>query len=461
MPNDKESLPPVLTTGECIGANLAKPARDPVNPHTWSRSQRWVMTVILSFLAFMSFWAAGAYSPGINSIKAEHYVSSEVAVLGTALYPLGFTFGPLIGAPLSELYGRRIVFLTCLPLTILSVVGLALSYNMPMILFFRLLSAVFISGPFAVAGGAVSDLWTQDERPIPIILYSTAPNLGSTLGVVVGGFTNYFLTWQYTFWIQAILLGVCNIMVIFFVPESYAPLLRKERSTSSVSVRRTLMVALQRPFVLLFTEPIVFVLSVYLAFVYGLLFCSFSAYPVEFEVVRGWNVLDSSLTFLGISCGIILGGLTSRLFAPLYRRNPTPEGRLYQACVGAVLLPVSMFWWALTSGPGVNAFSPIVAGGGIGCALLFLFLSITDYIVDTYLIYAASALAANGAFRTTVSAAFPLFSRQMFVNLTPLWAMCLLGFLSLLLTPIPFVLVKYGALIRARGKYTIKASSPS
>lgn len=426
---------------------------DPLDPHTYSKARRWLMTLILSFLAFTSFWAAGAYSPGITQSREDFGMSLEVATLGTALYPLGFTLGPLLGAPLSELYGRRIVFLVTLPLTLLAAIGVALAKNAPMLLIFRFLTALFISGPFAVAGGAVSDLWPASERSNPIIVYSTAPNLGSTLGPVVGGFTNFYLNWRWTFWIQAIMLGVTYIMVVFFVPETYVPRLKNEKTTDAAMAKQKIITALQRPVMLLWSEPIVLAVSVYLAFVYGLLFCSFSAYPVEYQLVRNWNVLDASFAFLGISIGILLSAMGAPLFRPLYRRNPTPEGRLYQGCLGAILLPISLFWWAWTSSASVNAFSSIVAGGGVGASLLLLFLSITDYLVDTYTEYAASALAANGAFRTLVSTAFPLFSHQLFVGLGTQWAMSLLAFCSLLLTPIPFVLVRYGAGIRARGKY--------
>lgn len=433
---------------------------DPCNPHTYSRFKRWYMTAILSFLAFLSFWAAGAYSPGINGIRKEFGVSQEVANLGTALYPLGFTLGPLLGAPISELYGRRIVFLTTIPLTALSCIGIACARNMAMLLTFRFLSALFISGPFAVAGGAVSDLWPSAERSIPILVYSTVPNLGSSLGPVVAGFTNYYLTsWRWVFWIQMIALSVCYCLIVFFLPETYVPKLKNEKSVDPAAAKRKIITAMQRPVMLLWYEPIVLALSVYLAFVYGLLFGSFSAYPVEYQLNRHWNVLDASLAFLGMTVGILGAAFAAPLFKPLYYKNPTPEGRLYAGCVGACLLPTSLFWWAWTSQVSVNAFVSIIAGVGIGASLLLLFLSITDYLVDTYTQFAASALAANGAFRTLVSTAFPLFTHQMFTSLGTQWAMTILAIFSLFLLPIPFILLRYGSQIRARGRYTAHVST--
>lgn len=426
---------------------------DPLDPHTLSRTRRWCITIILSFMAGLSFWAAGLYSPTIADVKAEFGISQEVALLGTALYPLGFTLGPLLGAPLSELFGRRIIFLSLIPPTILSVLGIAFAKNAAMLLVFRFLSALFISGPFAVAGGAVSDLWPPVDRTIPIIVFAAAPNIGSTLGPVIGGIVTYYVSWRWTFYIQMILLGISYALIVFFVPETYGPKLRNEKTTDPALAKQKIRTAMIRPLMLLSREPIVLAVSIYLAFVYGLIFGSFSAYPVEYQLVRGWNVRDASLTFLGMTVGILIASVAAPFFRPLYIKNARPEGRLYQGCIGAVLLPISLFWWAWSSLASVNAMVSITAGGGIGISLMFLFLSISDYIINVYTLYAASALAANGAFRTLVSTAFPLFCYPMFVGLSTQWAMTLLACISLLLMPIPFVLIRYGSKIRARGTY--------
>lgn len=73
------------------------------------------------------------------------------------------------------------------------------------------------------------------------------------------------------------------------------------------------------------------------------------------------------------------------------------------------------------------------------------------YLMDTYgAKYAASAMAANGILRYSFGAAFPLFITQMYERLGIAWATSLLGFVSLGLLPIPFVLYKYGPALRAR-----------
>ncbi len=81
------------------------------------------------------------------------------------------------------------------------------------------------------------------------------------------------------------------------------------------------------------------------------------------------------------------------------------------------------------------------------------------YLVDTYqAMTGASAVAANGLLRYTFGAAFPLFTLQMYQKLGIAWATSLLGFVTIALMPIPWVLFKYGRAIRGRSQYdTLKA----
>lgn len=81
------------------------------------------------------------------------------------------------------------------------------------------------------------------------------------------------------------------------------------------------------------------------------------------------------------------------------------------------------------------------------------------YLVDTYQAMAgASAMAANGLLRYTLGAVFPLFTLQMYEKLGINWATSLLGFITVALMPIPWVLFKFGHAIRGKSQYdTLKA----
>jgi len=122
--------------------------------------------------------------------------------------------------------------------------------------------------------------------------------------------------------------------------------------------------------------------------------------------------------------------------------------------IGSPILVIGIFWLGWTGQYAnipwyVPALSTIILGAGIS----LIFMSFLSYLVDTYLMYSASALSANTAIRSAVAAAFPLFTVQLFTNLGVNWACTLIGCIALLFLPSPFLFYKYGARIRAHSKF--------
>lgn len=105
--------------------------------------------------------------------------------------------------------------------------------------------------------------------------------------------------------------------------------------------------------------------------------------------------------------------------------------------------------------------APAVSGILTGFGLMSIFLQALNYLVDAYLMFAASALAGNTFMRSLFGAAFPLFGRQMFEGMHIEWAATLLGCVALVLAPIPFVFYFYGAKIRAKSKIAPVFSAPA
>lgn len=94
----------------------------------------------------------------------------------------------------------------------------------------------------------------------------------------------------------------------------------------------------------------------------------------------------------------------------------------------------------------------------LGFGNVMLFLSVSNYLIDSYTIFAASVLAANAVLRSLFGAAFPLFTTYMYQNLGIHWASSVPAFLALACTPMPFFFYKYGPAIRARCKYSAEAA---
>jgi len=212
---------------------------------------------------------------------------------------------------------------------------------------------------------------------------------------------------------------------------------------------------------MLFTEPILLLLTLYMGFVYALLYLFFESYPISFQEDRGWSPGVGALPFLGILVGAVIGMCiiiyeTKTFFARSLARNGKviPEARLPSMILGAFFLPIGLFMFAWTSNPHIPWPPQVVAGGFIGAGLLMIFLQSLNYIIDCYLMHAASGIAANAVVRSFMGAGFIMFASAMYHNLGVAWATSLLGFLSIALIPVPICFYVFGHKIRSWSRFS-------
>ena len=133
-------------------------------------------------MTLASTFGSSVYTPGVFGIEKEFHVSSTVALLGLSLFILGFAFGPMIAAPISERYGRRLVYWASLPFFAAFTLGSALAPNYASLAIFRFLSAVFGSPPLSVGAGTNADLFRPSSRALATGMFVLAPFIGPALG---------------------------------------------------------------------------------------------------------------------------------------------------------------------------------------------------------------------------------------------------------------------------------------
>jgi multidrug resistance protein len=197
-------------------------------------------------------------------------------------------------APLSEIVGRRPIYASTLLLAVVFTIPGAVAKNIGTLLVTRTIAGIAFSAPMTLVGGTLADLWTTEERGVPMAAFSAAPFIGPAVGPLVGGFLSDAMGWRWLYWIQLILSAVVWILITFTVPETFTPKLLTQRAKKlrastgdnkfvteeDLDMRplsQRLALFLLRPFQLLFQEYIVFFLSVYMSVLYGLLYMFFVA----------------------------------------------------------------------------------------------------------------------------------------------------------------------------------------
>ncbi|WVQ99728.1 hypothetical protein IAU59_006870 [Kwoniella sp. CBS 9459] len=464
---------------------------DPTNPYNWSKGYRWFLTLLIGVTALCPPFASVSYSSTVTEILKDFGMSREMATAGISLYILGNAIGVLLWAPLSEIYGRQMAFNASFPLFTICNLGTALAKNTRTLMVMRFFAGLFGASSLTNAGGQIGDMWAAHERAMATSIFSLAPFLGPVLGPVIGGYVTQYCGYHWVYWLQFIYAFVITAFCLVVQPETYAPtiLRRQAKSFTKLSAKQAqaqggnshdgvseevyiakydkvkktkkeiMKIGLLRPFELLFTEVIVGCLAIYGAIVYGILYLFFACFPLIYQEIRGWSVGQGGLAFLGMGLGLLVGNAINPLGNYWYRRasipgQPTPpEARLPLAFAAAILCPVGLFWFAWTSAPPVHWVWSILASIPFGLAFILIFNAMVNYIIDSYTLYAASALAAQAVLRCLFGAAFPLFAVKMYRNLGLHWAGTLVAFLSLICAPMPFLFYKYGPLLRRKSRY--------
>ncbi|KAI0322373.1 MFS general substrate transporter [Amylostereum chailletii] len=458
--------------------------------------QRWISVLTICLGSVLTTCASSAASFTEDSIAAEFHVSKEVTILGISLYVMGLGLGPLIAGPLSEVLGRSIVYRG----SFIAFFGLswavAFAPHIAVYLVFRFLTGYASSAFLSVAGGSVSDMFSDSKVATPMAVYTISPFLGPELGPLYSGFVNQHLDWRWTYHILTIWSFFQTLGMILFTPETYIPIILKRKAQrlrkktgdpkyyapverSDKSLWQLLKRSCTTPFrglffrivpenladegplcaVLVFYEPMALLLNLWNALILGILYLAFQAFPIIFKEGHHFSVQATGLTFLGILIGMLLGLSSQPYWNRKFREykeahgDPPPEYRLIMGQVGGILVTIGLFWLAFTTYRHVHWIAPIIASVPFGTGVYFVFTSSFTYLVVAYRPIAASAMAANSAMRSSFAAGFPLFAGAMYGRLGTVGATALLAGLTAVMAPLPFIFYRVGGQLRAKSRF--------
>lgn len=452
---------------------------DPLHAQNWSMRKKVGMSAILALDALSATMGSSIFGPAIGPVSRKFGVIDEVGTLGTSLFVFGYAFGPLVWGPCSELYGRKPpIIIAAFGFSVFSI-AVAVAKDLQTIMICRFFAGIFGSCPLAVVAAVFADIFNNSLRGLAVAVFSATVFIGPLLAPFIGGFiTESYLGWRWTEYISSIMGWTSFVLLVIFLEETYPPVVLVSKAAElrrrtknwgihakqeeiEVDFRDLLVKNISRPMRILFTEPIVLLVTIYMSFIYGLLYLFLTAYPLVFHGVYGWNAGQSGLAYFGMIVGELIAFLVVALDNPRYVRKlkannniPVPEWRLPIAIVGGVVFAGGLFWFGWTGYTGkVHWIAPVLSGLFSGFGIFSIFLSLLNYIVDAYLMFAASAIAANTFMRSLFGGVFPLFATYMFNGMGIEWASTLLGCVALVLVPMPVVFYLYGKKIRARSKF--------
>lgn len=266
--------------------------------------------------------------------------------------------------------GRRLPLSIGLLGSSIFTIGSAASKDIQTLIICRFFAGMFGASPLCVVPAVLSDIFDNKYRGMAIQFYALTVFGGPFLAPIAGEFiVAGDLGWRWTLYLPAILGFANSLFLLCFLQETFAPfvlvhkaiLLRQstgnwmihaEQERFQVDLKAVTQTYLIRPLRLLVTEPIVLLVSVYMSFIYGLVYALLKAYPYVFSHVYGMKQGNRTLPFLGLFLGI----LSALAFILCQHRSyirrleanngkAIPEWRLGPPILGAFIFPVGLFWY--------------------------------------------------------------------------------------------------------------------
>ncbi|PHH83096.1 hypothetical protein CDD82_3631 [Ophiocordyceps australis] len=449
---------------------------------TW---KKWyILTVIFWVQVSMNF-NTSLYSNAIPGISEEFGVSAQAARCGAMIFLVLYAFGCELWAPWSEEFGRWPVLQLSLLLVNIWQLPVALARNFATVMVGRALGGLSSAGG-SVTLGMIADMWEADRQQYAVAYVVFSSVGGSVLGPIVGGFTEQYLNWRWSIWVQLILGGFVQLLHFFTVPETRTTIMmnriaKRRRNASGANVwgpdelvpfsdrfsAREVITTWIRPFKMFLTEPIVLVLSLLSGFSDALIFMFIQSFGLVYAQWH-FSTVAIGLSFIPIGVGYLLAWL---LFIPAIRRNirerkakPDSERAQYESRLWFLLwtapcLPIGLIGFAWTiQGPPIPWIASMIFAAVVGIANYAIYMATIDYMICAYGPYSASATGGNGWARDFLAGVLTVPAVPFFKNIAASSGRNL-NYASTILFCISFVLVIAVYVIYYKGP-TLRKRSP-
>lgn len=282
------------------------------------------------------------------------------------------------------------------------------------------------------------------------MLTEIGPLLGPAVAPIFGGLIVQNVSWRWIFWSIAAFTAITQVIGLFVLRETYAPVLlarRSQLSTDTTTAKpsqpplTTLIAkALKRPLNLLFTQPILQCLATYQLYNYGVIYLVLTTFPTMWAKVYHETPAIASLNYVSIGLGfglasIFAGPLNDRIYIHLKRTRGNgvgrPEFRVPLMFPASVLVVSGLFIYAWTVHFHTHWILPNIGIFLFSTGCIISYQCAQTYNIDTYTTHAASSMSAVVMLRSFAGFGFPLFAPSLYEKLGYGWGNSLLGFVAI------------------------------
>ncbi|KAF6810660.1 MFS multidrug transporter [Colletotrichum sojae] len=458
------------------GATWDNP-EDPNDPYNWPTARKVTIAIVVSTGQLICLMSTSMMASALPQISRDLGIDASTTQVTFSLFVLGQAFGPFLIAALSEMYGRKYVWLASCCFFQLWNALCPVGKNKGIMIAGRFLAGCGASAGPVLSAPIMADMYQAEDRGKSLAIASFIPYFGPALGPIVGGLVADHIEWPWLFWVLSIFSAGITVIGVVLLKETYTPVLlqRKKRLANQANgitsegltgrafytdLSARLSKSLLRPLVLFVRRPVILVISWIWAISFGFYVLVLSSFASLWMDRYGQTGTQSSLNYFALALGITIatqagGHLMDWIFRRLRDRaggETNAEFRAPYMAFGVVMLPAGLFWYGWAAERGMHWLFVDVGAAVFTCGTFVTGSGISAYLVDEFE-HAASANAAARMLSNILGFAFPIFAPQLFGQLGYGWGNSLLGFVFTALgLPAPLVIWLWGSRLRSLGK---------
>ncbi len=206
-------------------------------------SKKNVILVITTTTSFILPFLVAAVNVALPTMGREFGMEAVVMSWVGTLYFLAVAVSQVPFGRLSDIYGRRRLFVTGLVLTTLSCFLGGIATNVPVLMLSRALQGVGSGMTFNNSVAILSSVFPSNERGRALGISMAGTYAGISMGPLLGGLLTEYLGWQSIFFVSAV-LGVMLLVLVLLALKGEWREARGEKFDLSGSIIYSISLAL-------------------------------------------------------------------------------------------------------------------------------------------------------------------------------------------------------------------------
>ncbi|KAL2020199.1 hypothetical protein VTK56DRAFT_8625 [Thermocarpiscus australiensis] len=198
-----------------------QPEDSPNDPLNWPEWRRDMALLSLGLICMVGGGTTTLLAAGFTDVALEYGVDVHTVSLTTGFYMMGMGLGSIIFSPTAILWGKRPVYLFGAVVFTATSIWCAASPNFTSLVLARIFQGVAVSPVECLPSATIAEIFFLHERAFRIGIYTLLLLGGKNLVPLASAAIIQRLEWRWVFWVEAMVVAFCGLLLFFFVPETF------------------------------------------------------------------------------------------------------------------------------------------------------------------------------------------------------------------------------------------------